>query len=383
MHPFDIHVPDADIQDLVSRLRDTRWPEGDRRGIDQQPGQRGPEVTTVQELAAAWARFDWRAAEARLNAYPQFIQEIDGVDVHFFHVRSQHENATPIILTHGWPGSAADFVDVIDPLTNPTAHGGEPEDAFHVVVPDIPGFGFSGKPSTGGWTIPRVAGAWGTLMGLLGYDRYIAQGGDLGAWITQTLLAIDPAAQAGHVNFLVTPPPADDPSVLAGLDGPNLERLNRLGEFMSDGSAYMKLQATRPQTVAYALADSPVGLLAWLLEKYQAWSAGDGALAAEHILTHSSIYWFTGTGGSAAHFYADNADFLPTAPTPPPAPPVQDKPFGVGVYLEDPAPPIRALADPGFSALLHWQEYDGGHFAPMEVPDTFVGDLRQFRSLVA
>ncbi|WP_407319802.1 epoxide hydrolase [Isoptericola halotolerans] len=383
MEKFTIDIPDAAVDDLRTRLGAVRWPDDGRLDEHQTPGQRGPVVSSVRDLAQRWLELDWRAVEARLNAFPQFVEEIDGVRVHFFHVRSPHEDATPIVLTHGWPGSAADFIDVIDAMTDPTAHGGSPQDAFHVVLPDIPGFGFSAKPAAGGWTIPRVAGAWAQLMDRLGYERYIAQGGDLGAWITQTLLATDPAAEAGHVNFLVTPPPPDDPGVVASLDPTSLARIERLGAFMTEGSAYMALQATRPQTLAYALTDSPVGLLAWLVEKYHAWSGGPGALSVEQILTHASIYWYTQTAGSAAHFYADNAALLPTSPVPPPPPPVQEKPFGVGVYREDPAPPIRTLAEPGFRRLVHWAEHDGGHFAPMEVPHTFVADLRQFRAALA
>ncbi|MDO8145901.1 epoxide hydrolase family protein [Isoptericola sp. 178] len=383
MKPFSINVPDAAIDDLRARLGAVRWPDEGRRDEHQGPGQRGPELSRVRDLAGRWADFDWRAAEARLNRFPQFVEEIDGVAVHFFHVRSPHEGATPIVLTHGWPGSAADFVDVVEPLTDPTAHGGAPEDAFHVVLPDIPGFGFSGKPTAGGWTIPRVAGAWSLLMERLGYERYIAQGGDLGAWITEALLTTDPAAEAAHVNFLVTPPPSDDPDVMSTLDPTSLARLESLGAFMADGSAYMALQATRPQTLAYALTDSPVGQLAWLLEKYHSWAAGPDSLTVQQILTHASIAWFTQSAGSAAHFYADNAALLPTAPVPPPAPPVQEKPFGVGVYREDPAPPIRAFAEPRYRRLVHWAEHDGGHFAPMEVPSTFVSDLRRFRAALS
>jgi epoxide hydrolase len=378
MDPFTIEISDADVDDLRARLDRTRWADDGRRDEDQEPGRRGPEPKRVQDLAGRWRDLDARALQDRLNAYPQVVEEVDGVRVHAYHVRSPHPDATPLILTHGWPGSAADYLDVIGPLTDPTAHGGSAQDAFHVVVPDIPGFGFSQKPTTGGWTIPRVAGAWATLMGRLGYDGYVAHGGDLGAWITQVLVAIDPAARAGHVSFLVTPPPPGDPAAVGALAPEDLARLGRLGAFMAEGSAYMALQATRPQTLAHALADSPVGQLAWLLEKYDAWSAGPDALTAEQVLTSASVTWFTRTGGSSAHFYADNAALLPTAAVPPPPPPVQDKPFGVAVYRDDPAPPVRAFAEPGFSRLVHWAEHDGGHFAPMEVPETFVADLRAF-----
>lgn len=379
MEPFTIAVPDAAVDDLRERLARVRWPDEGRLDEDQVPGQRGPELKRVQELAEQWADLDWRAVEERLNAHPQVMEEIDGVRIHVTHVRSPHEDATPLLLTHGWPGSGADYLDVLGPLTDPTRYGGSAQDAFHVVVPDLPGFGFSERPATGGWTFPRVAGAWATLMARLGYRDYVAHGADLGAWITQILVAMDPAARAGHVSFLVTPPPAD-PAALASLDGESLGRLGALGAFVTDGSAYMALHATRPQTLAYALTDSPVGHLAWLLEKYEAWSAGAHALSAEQVLTQASISWFTGTAGSAAHFYADNAAFLPTAPEPPAAPPVLTKPFGVAVYRDDPAPPVRAFAEPGFTELVHWAEHDGGHFAPLEVPETFVTDLRRFKA---
>lgn len=380
MEPFRIDVPQAALDDLGQRLAATRWPTdpvdaGWSRGVPQ---------GYLRELAAYWqTSFDWRAAEARLNRFPQFTTTIDGANIHFLHVRSPEEDATPMIVTHGWPGSPAEFLDVIDRLTDPRAHGGDPAEAYHLVIPTLPGFGFSGPTPDPGWTFARVAGAWGELMDRLGYHRYVAQGGDIGAWISELLAHARPDnVIALHVNFLVTPP-SGDPAELAGLTGADLARLGRLTRYVDELSGYMKLQATRPRTVGYALNDSPVGQLAWITEKFKDWTdsdkSPDDAVDRDHLLTVVATYWFTATAGSSADFYYDNAAMLPTAPTPPPAAPPLPVPLGVAVFPHDPALPVRALAEARVPRIVHWAEYDrGGHFAAMEEPDLFVDDLRRF-----
>ncbi len=294
MDPFRIEIPQADLDDLHRRLADTRWP-------DELPGvgwSRGVPLRYLKELAEYWrTSYDWRAAEARLNQFPQFTTVIDGANVHLLHVRSPESQALPLLLTHGWPGSVAEFLDVIGPLTDPGAHGGDPADAFHLVIPTIPGYGFSGPTGQPGWNFPRIANAWAELMRRLGYDHYAAQGGDVGALISLTLAGLHPERVAGvHVNFLITPPP-DDPSQLAGLSESEQARLGRMSRFVADLSGYMKLQSTRPQTLAYALTDSPVGQLAWVVEKFREWTDSakvpEDAVDRDQLLTNVMLYWLT------------------------------------------------------------------------------------------
>lgn len=380
MRPFRIAIPQADLDDLRRRLAATRWPAG----LPADGWDRGVPPGYLKELAEYWRTgYDWRAAEAELNRYPQFIVGIDGVDVHFLHVRSPEPDATPVILTHGWPGSVAEFTRIIGPLTDPRAYGGDPADAFHLVIPSIPGYGFSGPPREPGWDMVRIARAWAELMRLLGYHSYIPQGGDLGAWISLTLAGIDlPHIRGVHVNFLVTAPPADL-AELADLGESDRARLGRLARFVNDGSGYMKIQATRPQTLSYGLTDSPVGQLAWITEKFWEWSASaevpEDAVDRDQMLTNVTIYWLTATAGSAANLYFEVADLLPIAVPPPSAPQPLPAPLGVAVYAHDAALPIRRFADPQFPNIVQWREYDrGGHFAAMEQPDLFVADIRAF-----
>lgn len=379
MHPFRIEIPQAALDDLQQRLAATRWPS-------EVPGvgwDRGVPLGYLKELAEYWrTRYDWRAAEAELNRYPQFITEIDGTTIHFLHVRSPEPDATPMIMTHGWPSSFAEYLKVIDPLTNPRAHGGDPADAYHLVIPSFPGFGFSGPAPEPGWNLFRVARAWAELMRRLGYERYVAQGGDLGAWLTPVLAGMDHEHVLGaHLHFLVTPP-SGDPADMAGLTEVELGRLGVLARF--DGiSGYMKIQSTRPQTLAYGLTDSPVGQLAWIVEKYREWTDSEkvpeDAVDRDQMLTTVSIFWFTAAAGSSAHFYYELADVLPTAPVPPPPPPPLPVPLGIAVFPHDPAVAIRRFAERIFPNIIHWEEYDrGGHFAPMEEPDLFIRDLRKY-----
>ena len=380
MRPFRVDIPQDAIDDLHRRLAATRWPT-------ELPGvgwERGVPLDYLVELAEYWrCSFDWRAAERRLNRFPQFVTEIDGANVHFLHVRSPEPEAVPLLLTHGWPGSVTEFLDVIEPLTDPRAHGGDPAAAFHVVVPSIPGFGFSGPVTEPGWDTVRIARAWAELMSRLGYPRYVPQGGDFGSWISVALAGVDPEHVAGvHVNFLITPPPGD-PTDVSGLTPTELGRLQRLAHFLADESGYMKIQSTRPQTLSYGLTDSPAGQLAWIIEKFREWTDSDklpeDAIDRDRLLTNISIYWFTGTAGSAAQLYVETAAMLPTNPTPPSPPPPLPVPLGVAVYPHDPGQPIRRWADRMFPNIVHWNELDrGGHFAAMEEPDLFVDDLRAF-----
>jgi epoxide hydrolase len=384
MRPFRVEIPQADLEDLHRRIEQTRWPTA-----PPDPGwARGVPLPYLKDLAGYWAgRYDWRAAEARLNRYPQFIADIDGASIHVLHVRSPEPWARPLVLTHGWPGSVAEFLDVVDPLADPRAHGGDPRDAFHVVVPSIPGFGFSGPTADTGWHLPRIARAWAQLMSRLGYDRYFAQGGDAGAWIALTLATLYPERVAGvHVNFLPTPPPAD-PAAIAALDARDADRLARLARFLADGTGYMKLQSTRPDTIAYALTDSPVGQLAWIVEKFREWTDSvevpEEAVDRDLMLTNVMIYWLTGTAGSSARLYWELADYLPTAPVPPAPPPPPAVPLGVAAFPRDPGQPVRRFAQAAFPTIVHWTDFEhGGHFAAMEQPAAFVADVRAFAAAV-
>ncbi|MGW1764031.1 epoxide hydrolase family protein [Streptomyces sp. NPDC002073] len=378
MQPFRIDIPQADLDDLHRRLDATRWP-------DELPGvgsTRGVPLDQVRELAAYWRNgFDWRAAEARLNAYPQFTDEIDGEDIHFLHVRSAEADATPLLLTHGWPGSVAEFLDVIGPLTDPRAHGGDPADAFHVVIPSIPGYGFSTLRQTG-WDVPRIARAWAELMRRLGYDGYIAQGGDAGSVISQALGGIDAEHVIGvHVNMLMTFP-SGDPAELASLDERDQGRLGKLARFDGELSGYMKVQATRPQTLAYGLNDSPAGQLAWITERFAEWTDPERAepegVDRDLLLTIVSIYWLTATAGSSAQFYYEGAEGVRQAAAgilPPPL----TVPVGVAVFPHDIFVPIRSFADRDIPTITHWTEFErGGHFAALEEPALLTRDLRDF-----
>ncbi|PWJ04799.1 epoxide hydrolase [Streptomyces sp. NWU49] len=381
MRPFRIEIPQAALDDLHDRLARTRWPDGE---VPDAGWSRGVPVDYLRELAEYWRTgFDWRAAEARLNQYPQFLTEIDGVDVHFLHVESPEPNARPLIITHGWPGSVAEFLDVIGPLTDPAAHGGDPADAFHLVIPSVPGYGFSGPTGRAGWDTRRVARAWAELMSRLGYERYFVQGGDWGMAISLELGLADPEHVAGvHVNMFATFPP-QDPAALEGLDTTDLARLDFAGRFQQDGMGWQRIQSTRPQTLSYGLTDSPVGQLAWIVEKFKEWTASDkvpeDAVSRDHLLTNVSIYWFTATAGSSAQLYYESAHgdeaFVRTWGGPWPV----KAPVGVAVFPEDVVLPIRRWADPLLPTLSHWTEFDkGGHFAAMEQPGLLVQDIRAF-----
>ncbi|MDX3225807.1 epoxide hydrolase [Streptomyces sp. ME19-01-6] len=367
IHPFRIAIPQADLDDLRDRLTRTRWP-------DQPPGAGWPygvPLDYVREVAEHWAgEFDWRAQEARLNAFPQFTTDIDGQRVHFLHIRSPEPTALPLLVTHGWPGSIAEFTEVIGPLTDPRAHGGNPADAFHLVIPSLPGFAFSGPTREPGWDIRRIATAWRELMRRLGCERYGTQGGDFGSLISPEVARVAPAEVIGvHVNALVTIP-SGDPAQLDGLTAAEQSRLAGVQRWRRDLSGYAAIQSTRPQTLAYGLSDSPAGQLAWNLDWFVAHGDKPDALDRDAVLTNISIYWFTNTAGSAARLYKEAASVWST-------PPERSKiPTGVAVFHGDGA--IRRLAEPHHT-ITHWSEFDaGGHFAAMEVPELLVGDVRAF-----
>ncbi|CAL9623970.1 hypothetical protein SUDANB58_05901 (plasmid) [Streptomyces sp. enrichment culture] len=378
MRPFRIDIPQDQLDQLHRRLDATRWP-GELPGVGW---DRGVPLGYLKELVAYWRHsFDWRAAEAELNAHPQFTEEIDGARVHFLHVRSPEPDATPLLLTHGWPGSVAEFLDVIGPLSDPRAHGGDPSDAFHLVIPSIPGYGFSTLPEAG-WDTARIARAWAELMARLGYGRYLAQGGDAGAVISLELGRTDPGHVIGvHVNMLMTFP-SGDPAELAGLDERDLERLGGLARFDAELSGYMKLQQTRPQTLAYALTDSPAGQLAWIVEKFRDWTGAterpEDAVDRDRLLTNVTIYWLTATAGSSAQFYYEGAAGVRAAAAGTVPPPLT-VPVGVAVFPDDIFVPVRSLADRDIPTITHWTEFErGGHFAALEQPTALTGDIRAF-----
>jgi epoxide hydrolase len=372
IRPFRIDVPDAALDDLRERLGRTRWPS-------EIPGvgwQRGVPVAYLQGLAEYWrSGFDWRAQEARLNAFPQFTTTIDGQNIHFLHVRSPEPEAIPLIVTHGWPGSIVEFMNVIGPLTDPRAHGGDPADAFHVVAPSIPGFGFSGPVHEEGWNTSRIARAWVELMRRLGYDRYGAQGGDSGAIISPQLgrLARDHVIGI-HVNNLLAFP-SGDPAELADLPEADQARLAALQRYGQDAAGYAIIQSTRPQTLAYGLTDSPAGQLAWIVEKFKEWTdpsceLPEDAVDRDQLLADVSVYWLTGTAGSAANLYYEGARAWGEKPERSPVP------TGAAVFPNDVT--IRRLAERDH-ILVHWSEFErGGHFAAMEQPELLVGDVRAF-----
>ncbi|WP_280495931.1 epoxide hydrolase family protein [Nocardia asiatica] len=379
IRPFRIDIPQAELDDLRLRLTRTRW-------IDDLPGagwERGVPTAYLKGLAGYWAeKFDWRAAESELNAYPQYTTTIAGQNVHFLQVRSPQDDATPLLLLHGWPSSVADFRDVIGPLTDPAAHGAPDAPAFHVVIPSLPGHGFSGSITEPGWNDGRIAAALAELMARLGYHRYGVHGGDHGAFIAPGIGRIDTERVIGvHVNALVTFP-TGDPADLAALTDAEQERLGAMKKFQDDGSAYMKLQGSRPNTIAHLLADSPVGQLGWIVEKYREWSdqshdLPEQAVDLDRLLTTVSIYWFTDTARSVANFYWERFhDATMFAPKP-----KGTVPTGVAVF-KDGDYAIRRFAERAHH-ITHWSEfYSGGHFPALEVPDLLVGDIREFfRSL--
>jgi pimeloyl-ACP methyl ester carboxylesterase len=372
IRPFRIDIPQADLNDLRGRLARTRW-------IDDLPGtgwERGVPSSYLQDLAAYWAaKFDWRAAEAELNEYPQFITTIDGQNVHFLHVRSARPDAMPLLLIHGWPGSPADFLGVIRALTDPQDADAP---AFHLVIPSLPGHGFSGPITEPGWNDGRVAAALAELMARLGYDRYGVHGGDHGAFLGPRIGRVDAGHVIGvHANALVTFP-TGDPADMAALTDADKQRLAAMKQYQDDGSAYMQLAGSRPNTIAQLLADSPAGQLGWIIEKYKEWTdqaheLPEQAIDRDKILTTVTIYWLTDTARSVANFYYERFhDATMFAPRP-----KGTVPTGVAVFTTADFA-IRRFAEKAHN-ITHWSEfYSGGHFPALEVPALLAGDIREF-----
>ena len=384
--PFHVEIPQEQIDDLRRRIAATRWPSKELVPDRSQ----GVQLATMQELAQYWVGdYDWRKVEAKLNALPQFTTEIDGVEIHFIHVRSPHENALPLIMTHGWPGSVLELLETIGPLTDPTAHGGEAEDAFHLVLPSLPGYGFSGEPTELGWNVGRVAMAWAELMRRLGYTRYVAQGGDVGAAVTDAIGRQAPEGLLGvHMNLLVTilaggPLPSESEEERVALDAVNT--------FKADGFAYFLEMATRPQTIGYAMLDSPVALAAWLLDHdtdsyYKISSAfvdgqPSGNLTRESIVDNVTLYWLTGTGASAARSYWEDGRAAALAAGQ--APPDVSVPVGFTTFPGEIWASPRSWVEQAYPTLTYFNKADrGGHFAAWEEPELFSVEIRDaFRSL--
>lgn len=370
IRPFTVAIPQAEIDDLDERLLRTRYAPG-------APGDDwayGVPTSWIAELVEYWrTEFDWRALEEKINAVPHFLTDIDGQQIHFIHVRSREKNALPIVLTHGWPGSFLEFLDMIVPLTDPVAHGGRAEDAFDVVIPSVPGYAFSSPLVEGGWSSARVAATWDTLMKRLGYERYGAHGGDGGSLIGRQLGLLNPTGLVGTHVLQLFSFPSGDPAEFDKLSQKDHESLATLADFQAR-AGFSAMQSTRPQTVAHALSDSPAGLLAWneLIVGF-----GDGnLLSRDQVLGNVALYWFSNSGGSAARQYYEDAKVTDhSAPVP-----VNDAPTGVSVFAND-FRTIRAFAERENSNIVYWSEHDeGGHFAAMEVPLALSEDLREFFS---
>ncbi|MEQ9396677.1 epoxide hydrolase family protein [Haliea sp.] len=376
--PYTVAIPDAVLDDLRQRLALTRWP--DQETCDD--WSQGMPLAYARELAEYWARdYDWRRCEAELNARPQFSTRIQGLDIHFLHCRSPHPDALPLIISHGWPGSILEFRHIIDALVDPVAHGGDPVDAFHLVIPSLPGYGFSGKPTTTGTSVEVIGRMWGELMARLGYDRYVAQGGDWGSMITQSMGQTETTHCAGiHVNMPIVAP---DPDTMDKLTPQEQGALESMGYYADWDSGYSKQQSTRPQTLGYGLADSPVGQMAWIMEKFYAWTdcERDGSKHPEHVIDRDElldnvmIYWLNNAAASSARLYWESfgsPNFDPIT-----------MPVGCSIFPREIFRSSRRWAEKRFTQLIHWNELPaGGHFAALEQPALMIGELRDcFRKL--
>ena len=388
IRPFTVEIAQSELDDLRRRIAATRWPETET--VDDRT--QGVQLATMQALNTYWGtEYDFGRVEARLNALPQFVTEIDGVDVHFNHVRSSHEDALPLIRTHGWPGSVIEQIDTIGPLTDPTAHGGSAEDAFHLVLPSLPGYGFSSRPTELGWNLGRFAQAWAELMTRLGYTRYVAQGGDVGAGVTDTMGRLGPEGLIGiHTNLLV--PALNDPAALPADTSQEQAALAAIKTFQTTGNGYFVEQSTRPETIGYALLDSPAALAAWMVDHdtdaYYTIAAAftedkpAGNLTRDHILDNITLYWLSGTGASAARSYWEaygpDAPAARQQPLPPPT-----IPFGFTTFPGEIWRTPRSWVEASYPNVIYFHEVDkGGHFAAWEEPELFSSELRSaFRSL--
>jgi pimeloyl-ACP methyl ester carboxylesterase len=363
IEPFRIEASADALDDLKRRLRATRWPE--REAVDD--WSQGIPLAYVQDVCGYWAeKYDWRERETRLNRFAQFKTEIDGLGIHFVHVRSPHENALPLVITHGWPGSIVEFQKVIEPLTNPTAHGGDASDAFHVVCPSLPGYAFSDKPSRTGWSTSRTADAWSQLMLRLGYERYVAQGGDWGAMVTTNIGSQDPEHCAAiHLNMPIAPP---DPETLNDLTEKEKAAMAGMQHYQEWDSGYSKQQSTRPQTVGYGLVDSPAGQAAWILEKFWAWTDCNGhpenVLTRDELLDNLMLYWLPATAASSARLYWESFRNPSLEPV--------TIPVGCSIFPKEIFRTSKRWAEKRFEKLIHFE----GHFAAFEQPELYVGEVR-------
>ena len=370
--PFRLEISDDQLRDLRDRLQRTRWPERETVGDWSQ----GIPLDYVRDVCQYWAdKYDWRSTERHLNELPQLRVEEDGVGIHVLHLRSRHDSALPLVLTHGWPGSIIEFLKALGPLTDPTAHGGEESDSFHVVCPSLPGYGFSDKPAAPGWGVERIARAWAGLMGQLGYERYGAQGGDWGAAVTAALGQQDPEHCVGiHLNMIVAPP-----TTLDDLTEAERQSLGAMDEHRRWGTGYSTQQSTRPQTLGYGLADSPAAQAAWILEKFWAWSDCDGhpenVFSRDELLDNVMFYWLPAAGASSARLYWESFRSRNVEPVRVPA--------GASLFPKEIFRPSRRWAEQRFTDLRYWNELDrGGHFAAFERPALFVDEVRAaFRTM--
>jgi pimeloyl-ACP methyl ester carboxylesterase len=368
IRPFQIQVPDSELEDLKRRLAATRWPDAEPVSDWSQ----GIPRAYLQEVVAYWAeKYDWRSREAYLNSFPQWKTEVDGLGIHFVHVRSPEENALPLVITHGWPGSIVEFHKVIGPLADPVAHGGRAEDAFHVVCPSLPGYGFSDKPTSTGWGVGKIADTWGALMRKLGYERYVAQGGDWGAMVTTCIGARDPEHCLGiHLNMPIAPPTPDSLESLTEFEQSALAGINHYND---KDSGYSKQQSTRPQTIGYALVDSPAGQAGWILEKFWSWTDCDGhpenVLSRDELLDNVMLYWLPGTGASSARLYWESFNSPPFDPV--------DVKVGASIFPKEIFRSSERWVKARFPKLVHYNALPkGGHFAAFEQPETFVDEVR-------
>jgi epoxide hydrolase len=381
VQPFAIGIPEGELRDLRERLARTRWPE--RETVED--WTQGVPLAYLKDLCGYWGeRYDWRAAEASLNALPQFRTVIDELGIHFLHIRSPHPEALPLVITHGWPGSIVEFLKVIGPLTDPTAHGGDPGDAFHLVCPSLPGYGFSDQPTRPGWGVQHIAAAWTVLMARLGYERYGAQGSDWGTSISASVGQQDPDHVAGiHLTPPLAPP---DPATFNDLTQRERAALASMKRSAEWESGYSQEQSTRPQTIGYALVDSPAALCAWIIEKFWAWTDCDGhpenVLTRDELLDNLMLYWLPGTGASSARLYWESSRlvnewiFGPTDDT-------VAVPTGCSIFPKEIQRPSRRWAEKRFPDIRYWNEPDrGGHFAAFEQPELFVEEVRAFFRLV-
>ncbi len=372
--PFEIKIPDEQLDDLKQRLANARWAEAEP--VDD--WSQGTPLAYLREVCEYWGKeYDWREREKRLNRFPQFKTRLAGLDIHFIHVKSPEPNATPLVMTHGWPGSIVEFQKVIGPLSDPVAHGGNAEDAFHVVCPTLPGYGFSGKPTETGWGVQKIADAWAELMARLGYEKYVAQGGDWGSMVTSCIGAQDPAHCLGiHLNMAIAPPTPESMDNLTELEQSALAGMKY---YTDHDSGYSKQQSTRPQTIGYGLVDSPVGQAAWILEKFCSWTDCNGhpenALTRDEMLDNIMLYWLPAAAASSARLYWESFNSPPMMKI--------DVPVGVSVFPHEIFKASKRWCEARYSKLVYHNVLDkGGHFAAFEQPEIFVEEVRAAMRLV-